>query len=140
MEEPMRDMKTRFDRLTYEQQDILRGLKLLASAGILTFRLDRLKAVLEDENLFERQVVQLGDQLRSLSAQSFLQSVSRDRVQPEPAYLRYIVTYTPGKTLLEDFESLADVLRGLGDYEGLFDWSEPIFPDQWPSQLLASGT
>jgi hypothetical protein len=59
MEEPMRDMKTRFDRLTYEQQDILRGLKLLASAGILTFRLDRLKAVLEDENLFERQVVQL---------------------------------------------------------------------------------
>jgi hypothetical protein len=133
-------MKTRFDRLTYEQQDILRGLKLLASAGILTFRLDRLKAVLEDENLFERQVVQLGDQLRSLSAQSFLQSVSRDRVQPEPACLRYIVTYTPGKTLLEDFESLADVLRGLGDYEGLFDWSEPIFPDQWPSQLLASGT
>jgi len=119
MEEPMRDMKARFDRLSYEQQDILRGLKLLVAAGIPTLRRDRLKAVLEDEDLFERQGIHLRDQLRFLAEQSFLQSVSRDRVEPEPAYLQYVVTYAPGRTPLEDFEALADVLESVGDSEGL---------------------
>jgi tetratricopeptide (TPR) repeat protein len=120
MEEPMRDMKTRFERLSYEQQDILRGLKLLADAGIPTFRLDRLKAVLENESLFERQGIHLGDQLRLLVEQSFLQSVSSDRIQPEPAYLRYVVTFALGRTALEYFEPLMNALKSMGDYEGLF--------------------
>jgi len=120
MEAPMRDMRTRFERLSYEQQDILRGLKLVADAGIPTLTRDRLKAVLENESPFDRQGIHLGDQLRLLVEQSFLQSVSRDRVQPEPAYLRYVVTYEPGRTLLEDFVALTDLLKSLRDYEGLY--------------------
>jgi tetratricopeptide (TPR) repeat protein len=122
MEEPMEAMKLRFKNLLHEDSEqayILRGLKLLAAGGILPLTQDRLQAVLE--HIFGTPTFHLDHRLELLAQQSFLRSGSQDPIQPEHAYLRYVVTYIAGKYIEDDFAKLANVLKGLEDYEGLFD-------------------
>lgn len=122
MENPMNQMRGRFERLShqsFEQRDALRALKLLSAAGVLPFTRGRLLAVMR--GVFERSPAHLGDCLDSLAEQSFLSPASHDRVEPEPAYLRYnVVTYAPGRKSEDYFADLANVLEDLEDTEGLF--------------------
>jgi tetratricopeptide (TPR) repeat protein len=121
MEYPMNQMRGRFERLSHqstEQRDALRALKLLSVAGVLPFTRSRLVAVMG--SLFERSSAHLGDCLDALAEQSFLRSGEHGLVEPEAAYLRYVVDYSPGKKPEDDFPKLADVLEGIVDTEGLF--------------------
>jgi tetratricopeptide (TPR) repeat protein len=61
----------------------------------------------------------LGDALDDLTERGFLQPRSQDPVEPEPAYLQYVVTYMPGRSPKDDFAKLANVLEELKDYVGL---------------------
>jgi tetratricopeptide (TPR) repeat protein len=121
MEDPMSQMRGRFERLNHqssEQRDALRALKLLAAAGVLTFTQRRLLAVMR--GVFERRPAHLGDCLDALAEQSFLRRGDQDPIEPDFAYLRYVVTYsTGGKEPEEDFPRLAEVLEELQDSEGL---------------------
>ncbi len=119
MEGSMRYMRERFHDLSDkypEQRDALRALKLLSAGGILPLSRHRLKAVLE--HVFERRL-HLDDCLNTLTNQAFLQPGGHDPVEPEPAYLEYVVTYTEGKEPQDDFVRLAIVLENLKDHEGL---------------------
>jgi tetratricopeptide (TPR) repeat protein len=121
MEGTLRHMVLRFDRISHEnpeQRDALRTLKVLSAAGVLPFTRERLLAVMRD--VWEREPAHLGDCLDALAEQSFVSPGDHDQIEPEPAYLRYVVAYSPGKKPEDDFAILADALEGLEDIEGLF--------------------
>ena len=116
-------MKRRFDILLHdhpEQANILRALKLLVHAGVQPYTENRLRAVLGCEHLFPRSDYHLQQNLESLASQSFLRFGTLDKFQPERAYLRYVVNYSPVKRPEEDFSDLADVLESIADTDGLF--------------------
>ena len=121
MEDPMNQMRGRFERLSHqspEQRDALRALKLLAAAGVLPFTQERVRGIMR--GLFGRSPAHLGDCLDALAEQSFLSPDHHDPVMPEPAYLRYVVAYSAGsKEPEDDFPNLADVFENLKDHEGL---------------------
>ena len=120
MAESMVAMSLRFGSLLPEQQDTLRGLQLLASAGVLPFTTQHLQPVLQ--HIFQRQNLHLADCLRALTEQAFLRPpITQDRINPEPAYLRQVVTYVEGKSPEDDFVPLLNVLVKLRDAEGLND-------------------
>lgn len=123
MAEAMATMRRRFNVLLHEHREqahTLRALKLLVHAGVLPYTHERLRAVLKHEQLFRRRDPPLHQTLENLAGQAFLRSGSQEPIQPESAYLRYVVTYTPGKEPEDDFPKLADVLEGMADTEGLF--------------------
>jgi tetratricopeptide (TPR) repeat protein len=139
MEEPMTAMHQRFEHaLTPEQQDTLRGLQLLASGGVQPFTHRRLRAVLEEHNLFERSGLHLQDCLNALAEQAFIRRPApQDPVYPEPAYLLDSVTYTEGKTPRDDFTKLREVLAELRDHEGLVRLGVVFGFNSDPGQALA---
>jgi len=120
MAESMVAMSLRFGSLLPEQQDTLRGLQLLASAGVLPFTTQHLQPVLQ--HIFQRQNLHLADCLRALTEQAFLRPpITQDRINPEPAYLQQVVTYVEGKSPEDDFVPLLNVLVKLRDAKGLND-------------------
>jgi tetratricopeptide (TPR) repeat protein len=124
MEEYKAYMRERFERdLSRLQQDTLRVVKLLSRAGILPLTHPRIKALLEEEGLFDWRDFHLRrDCLDKLREYAFIGSApSPEVVRPEPAYLADdVVTYTEGKEPEQDFDVLMHVLRELGDDAGLF--------------------
>jgi tetratricopeptide (TPR) repeat protein len=120
MQKDIRAMRNRFQDLDASQpelRDALRALKLLTSAGVVPLTRGRLRSVLA--HIFDRVDIHLGDCLDRLASRSFLRLDSRETIVPEPAYLRYVVTYTPKKVPKDDFEALAEVFERLKDAEGL---------------------
>lgn len=120
-EDPMQTMRGRFERLSPEQQDVLRALQLLAFANVGTFSHSRLRAVVESDGLFDHDGIRLGENLAALTEQAFFdRPADQDPVLPEFACLLHAVSYEANKHPSEDFDKLADVLEHrLADYEGL---------------------
>jgi len=118
MEQPMKAMLDRFDCLPAEEQDLLRAMRLLASAGVLPFTYDRVRAVLE--TIFDRRPEHLRDFLDRLALEAFIARPARqDPIDPEPAYLSGAVRYLEDKAPEDDFAGLLEVLVQLRDVPGL---------------------
>ena len=122
MDDPMSQMRTRFERLaeeSLEQRDILRSLKLLVAAGVVPLTRQRLLAVMS--GVFGRSPEHLDDSLEALIEQSFLRPSNQALIVPESAYLRYgVVSYALGKESENYFAKLASVFMDLEDTAGLF--------------------
>ena len=118
MQEPLVFIRERFQSLSPEHKDVLRGLKLLTAAGILPHTHRRLEVVLK--SIFGR-TLHLGDTLDVLAAASLIRRPARqDPVQPDAAYLRDGVSYAEGRSPELDFPALAAALQEIGDTDGLF--------------------
>ncbi len=118
MEQPMKMMLDRFDCLPAAQQDLLRAMRLLASAGVLPFSHTRVEAVLD--SIFDRRPEHLGDCLDRLAAEAFIARPARqDPIDPEPAYLTEAVRYVEGREPEDDFTGLLGVLLELRDVPGV---------------------
>jgi tetratricopeptide (TPR) repeat protein len=123
MREHLEAMRIRFQALRSAQQKdplyTLRALKLLSSGGILPFTHCRIEAVMK--GIFQRHDFYLSDCLDLLVDRAFIQhSPQQGPVEPEPAYLKEVVTYAEGKAPEDDFPALARELEGLDDAPGLF--------------------
>ena len=113
MQEPLVFIRERFQSLSPEHKDVLRGLKLLTAAGILPHTHRRLEVVLK--SIFGR-TLHLGDTLDVLAAASLIRRPARqDPVQPDAAYLRDGVSYAEGRSPELDFPALAAALQEIGD-------------------------
>ncbi len=118
MDDALQAMRQRFlVDVTPEQRDTLRGFVLLEAAGILPHTEVRLQAVVRQ--IFQR-TLHLADALEALADTDFIRRpMQPDLIQPEPAYLHGVVTYSEGHTPEEHFLQLAQVLEDLGDVDGL---------------------
>lgn len=122
---PMQAMRDRFRlKLSPEQRDVLRALKLLVFAGVVEPTRRQLRAVLASKHLFGRDGIDLGDLLETLARCAFVDLPDRDSVRPEYACLWKTVSYRGGKRIEEDLGALAEVLcTELADHEGLSELS-----------------
>jgi tetratricopeptide (TPR) repeat protein len=76
--------------------------------------------LLTRRHFFDRRLDHLGDTLDYLAWHSFLADPARqDPIQPEPAYLRYVVKYPSGKKPEDYLDELMHILKARQDTEGM---------------------
>jgi tetratricopeptide (TPR) repeat protein len=119
MEEALVYMRGRYERLSADQRDTLRAIKLLTQSGVLPLYHERIEAVVD--GVLRRTLPHLGDCLGHLADQAFLhQPGNQDPVIPEAAYLQdSIVRYAMNRNPEGDFPELLRVLEGSRDAYGV---------------------
>ena len=118
MNEARLTMEARFGSLNPDAKDALHALKLLRFAGVGPPTHQRVKHVLE--TIFLNHDIRLPIALKELAENAFIQlPATQDPVQPEEAYLRYVVSYVEGKCAEDDINALGQVLTDTADAEGL---------------------
>ena len=118
MNEARLTMEARFRSLNPDAKDALHALKLLRFAGVGPPTHQRVKNVLK--NVFLNHDIRLLVALKELAENAFIkQPATQDPIQPEEAYLRYVVSYVEGKRAEDDINALGQVLADTADAEGL---------------------
>lgn len=118
MNEARLTMEARFRSLNPDAKDALHALKLLRFAGVGPPTHQRVKNVLK--TIFLNHDIRLLVALKELAENAFIQlPATQDPVQPEEAYLRYVVSYVEGKRAEDDINALGQVLTDTADAEGL---------------------
>lgn len=123
MDDALKFMKNRFDRLPIEQQDCLSSMQLLIRGGVLPLTAERVVAVLH--TVFKRNFSNLRDLLREIDKQGFLHSGVEVPIIPEMAYLRdhgsfKVVTNSLGFKERDQLHALAGALETINDAAGIF--------------------
>ncbi len=94
MQDAFTQMQARFEGLDISLKEVLRALKLLFVAGVTPLTFNRLKGVLEVICKRNYQDINLNNSLELLAGQDFIEKPgTQDPVRPEPAYLKYCVSY-----------------------------------------------
>ncbi len=118
MNRSLEAMHRRYQQLGDEARDALSAIKALDLAGVRPFTLRRIEAVAE--KVCEHKGLQVRQATRELAEQSFLRRPPRNEtVDPEPAYLDEVVAGFEEGMVGPTLERVGEVLRGLGDAEGL---------------------
>lgn len=117
MREAIKVMENRFrNQLSLVAVDTLYSLKLLVMAGI---SLTHQKVADTVKDIFHRKAIHLSDELAKLATNAFIKRPSaQDPIQPEPAYLVWIVDY-PKEKIINDFDLLVHSLEANRDAKGL---------------------
>ena len=118
MNEARLTMETRYKSLNPDAKDTLHALKLLRFAGVGPPTHQRVKHVLKTISL--NHDIHLPVALKELAENAFIKRpATQDPVQPEEAYLRYVVSYVEGKRAEDDINALGQMLTDTADAEGL---------------------
>ena len=111
-------MEGRFKGLSSETKDVLYALKLLRFAGVGPPTRQRVRNVLEA--MFLHSDTHLNKALGELAENAFIElPTTQEPIQPEEAYLRYVVPYAEGKHIKDDIAPLGKMLNDTRDAEGL---------------------
>lgn len=123
MDDALKFMKDRFERLSNEQQDCLSSMQMLIRGGVLPLTAERVTVILQ--LVFKRNTENLMDYIQELNNQGFLLSGVKIPIIPEMAYLRdygplRVVTNSLGLNAKEQLYELVGALKTINDAEGIF--------------------